>query len=304
MSTVVEITAVGKEKECRIAVKKAFDEMKRIDSLMNTYHDDSEISHINKAAGISAVGVSVDTLTVIKQALEIADLTNGAFDITVAPLMDLWGFRNGVKLIPDSRDINERLSLVDYTKVIVNESQSTVKLARVGMQMDVSGIAKGYAVDKAINILKNLGIRDAIVNAGGDIYALGSPPEKDSWWIGIRHPKERTELLGVLRLKDEAVATSGDYENYFEEGENRYCHIIDTNTGYPVQGVASVTIVADNTAKADALATAVFPMGLNAGMQLIESLEGIEGVIVSEKGKDLGVINSSGLEGKFRLKTF
>jgi thiamine biosynthesis lipoprotein len=197
----------------------------------------------------------------------------------------------------------EKLSLVDYRKVLVDEDRSTVKLAAPGMQMDVSGIAKGYAVDRAIRVLKNAGIRNALVNAGGDICALGAPPGKKSWRIGIRHPRRSGDLLGILELKDKAVATSGDYENFLEVDGERYCHIVDTKTGRPVQGVMSVTVVADNTAEADALATAIFPLGADDGIKLIESLEGVDGIIVTgEEENDMEVLMSSGMKHKVKLR--
>lgn len=300
MSTIVEITAVGGERNCRQAVKLAFEEMKRIDRLMNLYDEDSEVSRINRTAGKSAVEVSADTLEVINQSLRFARLTDGALDITVAPLMELWGFRNGTKRVPLDDELAEKLSLVHYRDVLVDKDRSIVKLGSPDMQIDVSGIAKGYAVDRAIQILKDAGIRSALVNAGGDIYALGSPPGKKSWRIGIRHPRRGADLLGVLELRDRAVATSGDYENFFEVDGKRYCHIMDTKTGRPVEGIMSVTIVSDNTTEADALATAVFPLGADDGMKLIESLEGVDGIIVTgEKEDDMETLMSSGMKQVF-----
>jgi len=310
MGTIVEITAVGSRSDCQRAVKLAFEEIERIDNLMNIHSEDSEISRINRAAGRDAVQLSADTLKVIDQSVRFARLTNGALDITVAPLMEIWGFRNadkdahspGSKRIPLDDELKEKLSLVDYRKILVDEARSTVKLDSPGMQIDVSGIAKGYAVDRAIQVLKDAGIRSALVNAGGDIYALASPPRRKVWRIGIRHPRRSADLLGVLELKDKAVATSGDYENFFEVDGKRYCHIMDTKTGRPVEGIMSVTIVADNTAEADALATAVFPLGPDDGMKMIESLEGVDGIIVTGgKEDDMETLMSSGMKGKIQL---
>ena len=300
MGTIVEITAVGSRHDCQQAVKLAFEEIERIDSLMNIYSEDSEISRINRAAGRSAVQVSADTLKVIDQSIRFARLTDGALDITVAPLMELWGFRNGSKRIPLDDELKKKLSLVDYGKILVDDDRSTVKLGSPGMQIDVSGIAKGYAVDRAIQILKDAGIRSALVNAGGDIYALASPPRRKSWRIGIRHPRRSADLLGILELKDNTVATSGDYENFFEVDGKRYCHIIDTKTGRPVEGIMSATVVADSTTEADALATAVFALGADDGMKLIEGLEGVDGIIVTgEKEDDMKTLMSSGMKHIF-----
>lgn len=303
MGTMVEITAIGSKSDCQQAVKLAFEEFKRIDNLMSVYDKDSEISRINRAAGESAVQVSADTLAVIDQSLRFARLTGGALDITIAPLMELWGFRNAATRVPLDGELKEKLSLVDYKEVIVDADRSTVKLGSPGMQIDVNGIAKGYAVDRAILLLKDAGLRSALVNAGGDIYGLGSPPGKGSWRIGIRHPRRIAELLGTLELKDKAVATSGDYENSFQVDGKRYCHIMDASTGQPVEGIMSVTIVANSTVEADALATAVFPLGAANGMKLIENLEGVEGLIVTgEEEDDMKTLTSSGMKSKVQLK--
>ncbi len=303
MGTIVDITAVGSERDCRQAIELAFDEIKRIDGLMNVFAQDSEISRINQAAGKSAVQVSSDTLEVIERSLRYARLTDGALDITVAPLMELWGFGNNLKQIPPDDDLREKLSLVDYKKVTVDKSRSTVMLESPGMQVDVSGIAKGYAVDKAIQALKDAGIQKAMINAGGDIYAMNSPPGRDVWLIGVRHPRNGADMLGIIELKDKAVATSGDYENFFQVDGKRYCHVIDTRTGRPVAGIMSVTIIADNTAEADALATAVFPLGAEKGMKLIESLESVDGLIVTgEEEDDMEILLSSGMRDRIQLE--
>ena len=305
MSTIVEITAVGSEDSCQRAMELAFEEIRRIDSLMNVYGKTSEVSQINEAAGESAVEVSVDTMAVVSRAIDLARITDGALDITIAPLMDLWGFRNGSKQVPLDDELREKLSLVNYREVVLDSDRSTIKLSSAGMEIDVSGIAKGYAVDRAIQVMRGAGIRNALVNAGGDLYAMGSPPGKESWRIGIRHPRSSAELLGILELKDRAVATSGDYENFFEADGKRYCHIIDTRTGRPVEGILSVTIVADSAVEADALATAVFPMGAEAGMELIESLQGIDGMIVTGYSKDdMKTLISSGMKDGVHLEVY
>ena len=303
MSTMVDITAVGNERDCQQAMELAFAEIKRIDRLMNVFAPDSEISRINQAAGKSAVQVSPDTLEVIERSLGYARLTDGALDVTVAPLMELWGFGSDLKQMPLEDDLREKLSLVDYKKVTVDKSRSTVRLESPGMKIDVSGIAKGYAVDRAIKTLKDAGIQKAMVNAGGDIYAMNSPPGRDVWLIGVRHPRNSADMLGIIELKDKAVATSGDYENFFRVDGKRYCHIMDTRTGRPVEGIMSVTIVADNTAEADALATAVFPLGAEKGMKLIESLEGVDGLIVAGKEEDdMEILLSTGMKDRIHLE--
>ncbi len=303
MGTIVEITAVGNENDCQQAIGLAFDEIKRIDKLMNVYDGESEISQINEAAGKSSISVSADTLEVIERSLKYAQLTDGALDVSVSPIMELWGFGSDSNQVPSDEELAEKLSLVDYRKITVDSGNSAVKLESPGMKIDVSGIAKGYAVDRAAQVMKDSGIRSVLVNAGGDIYAMGSPPKRESWNIGIRHPRNSADLLGVVKLEDKAVATSGDYENFFRADGKRYCHIMNPRTGRPVSGIMSVTIVADNTADVDALATAVFPLGAADGMKLIEQLEGVDGIIVTGKGKnDMAVMLSSGMADIVELR--
>jgi thiamine biosynthesis lipoprotein len=176
-------------------------------------------------------------------------------------------------------------------------------LASPGMEIDLSAIAAGYAVDRAMQVLKDDGIRNALVNGGGEIYAIGFPSGRNAWRIGIRHPRKATELLGVIELNDETIATSGDYESFFESGGRRYSHIINPKTGWPVEGIMSVTILAKTTTEADALATALFPLGAEKGMKLIESLDDVECVMVTGKNEDdMKILMSSGIKDKVKLR--
>ena len=189
MGTVVEITVQRKDPTvARKAIQHAFDEGKRTENLLSIYKKDSEISMINLKAGLEEVKVSGDSLYLIEKALYYSELSDGAFDITVGPLIELWGFRNGEMKVPDKTEIEKVLPLVNYKNVSINRENSTVKLEKPGMKIDLGGIAKGYAVDRMIGVLKRDGIKEAIVNAGGDIYALGNPAGKSDWRIGIRNP--------------------------------------------------------------------------------------------------------------------
>lgn len=303
MNTMVEITVVGNKKDCENAMELAFKEIERIDKLMNVYDPESEVSAINKMANDKAFFVSKDILEVVSQAIAMAKLTDGALDISVFPLIALWDFGGNTKRIPSADEIKEKLKLSDYKKIILDEKNSTIKLDLSGMQIDLSSIAAGYSADKAIQVLKKSGIRNALVNAGGEIYALGSPPGRNGWRIGIRHPRQNAELLGVIEIKDKAIVTSGDYENFFEIDGKRYCHIINPKTGWPVEGVMSVTILAKTATKADALATALFPMGADKGLRLVESLENVDCIIVTGNTEnDMKVLLSSGIKDKVKLK--
>lgn len=300
--TITDITAIIKTSADQKAVDLAFDTMKDIDDRMSVYNNNSEVSQINRFAGQSTVKVSNDTLNVIEKALDYSKISDGMFDITVGPLMDIWGFRNGKNRIPSDVEISKALSFIDYKKVKIDRSGSTAELTSTGMKMDVGAIAVGYAVDKAVNVLKDNGVKKALVNGGGEIYALGSPPGKDTWRIGIQHPRRSNALLGTIELKDMAVSTSGDYENYFEVNGKRYCHIMNPKTGKPVDGIMSVTVVADTTTEADALSTVLFIMGAKEGMKLAEKLDNVECIIVTGTNeKDMKVLVSSGLKDKVKL---
>jgi len=297
LGTIVEITIIASKGDSQRAMRLAFEEIERIDSLMNLYNENSEVSRINRSAGKPAVAVSPDTLEVVSRSIKFSELTNGAFDITVGPLMELWGFRKGQKRIPSDAEVAKTLPLVDYRKITVDPRRSTVGLASPGMRIDVGAIAVGYAVDKAIQALKEAGIDKALINAGGEIYALGSPPGKSAWRIGIRHPRRGNDLIGILELKDRAVSTSGDYENFFEANGKRYCHIMNPKIGRPVEGIMSATVVADSVTEADALSTALLPSGTKAGMKLVESLKGVDCMIVTgEKEEDMKILMSGGMK--------
>lgn len=286
MGTLVEITVLPPNEK---AVKEAFNEMKRIDALMDIYRENSEVSILNREGEDR---VSKETLEVIKKSIEFSRLTRGAFDITCGPLVNLWKEAKKNKEIPTAEEIKETISLVGYKKLILEGSW--VRFKEKGMQIDLGGIAKGYAVDKAIEVLKKNGIKQALVNAGGDLYALGKASQGEKWQIGIQHPRQEGKILTIIKVKDEAVATSGDYQRYFMLKGKRFAHIVNPMTGWTVQDVPmSVTIIAPDAASADALATGVFVLGPQEGMKLINSLSGIEGMIVSEGMK---TVTSSGWE--------
>ena len=254
MGTLVEITVLPANEK---AVKEAFNEMRRIDALMDIYRENSEASILNREG---EARVSKETLEVIKKSIEFSRLTRGAFDITCGPLVNLWKEAKKNKEIPTAEEIKETISLVGYKKLILEGSW--VRFKEKGMQIDLGGIAKGYAVDKAIEVLKKNGIKQALVNAGGDLYALGKASQGEKWQIGIQHPRQEGKILTIIKVKDEAVATSGDYQRYFMLKGKRFAHIVNPMTGWTVQDVPmSVTIIAPDAASADALATGVFVLG-------------------------------------------
>ncbi len=266
------------------AIKEAFEEMDRLDLLMSNYKPSSELSRINREAPQGPTGCDPVLLRVIEEALGYSTLTEGAFDITVEPLVSKWGFYTGEVRVPDADEIESILPAVSYENVNI-QGQGDSKLISFrhpGTRIDLGGIGKGYAVDKAVEVLKGRGITSALVNLGGNIYALGHPPGAVGWKIGVQHPRERDILLGYLELENVGVATSGDYERFFTVDGQRYSHIIDPRTGRPVQEVISVTVTADNATEADALSTGVFILGPERGMELLEDREGAGGIIAYE----------------------
>jgi thiamine biosynthesis lipoprotein len=260
---------------------------------------------INRNAGIRAVTAPEELLEVLERARYYAELSGGAFDPTVGPLVRLWNIGGENPRLPGAGEIQEALSLVDWRDLQIDRGAGTAFLRRRGQSLDLGAIAKGYAADRAAAILRDRAASRAIIDLGGNIFALGERSGGETWRIGVQDPlKERGDHLGVLRIKDKSVVTSGVYERYFEEGGRRYHHILSTADGYPVRnGLLSVTIIADRSIDADALSTAAFALGLEKGLALVESQPHAEAVFVRE---DRTVILSSAapftLEGKdYRL---
>ncbi len=275
MGTVVEITVIPPDKE---AIQEAFDAIKEVDRLMSTYKSESEVSILNREGENY---LSPQTIEVIQEADRFSEMTGGAFDITVRPLVNLWRNAKKEEKVPTPQAIEEAKSLVDYRKIEVEED--LVRFQDSGMQIDLGGIAKGFAVDKAIEVLKKRGVKAALVNAGGDLFALGKRGLWKKWNIAIQHPRDQEETFLTIHISNMAVATSGDYRRYFTLKGQRFAHIVDPRTGGTVQDVPmSVTVVAPSGTTADALATSVFVLGPDEGMKLVESLSGVEGLIVSE----------------------
>jgi thiamine biosynthesis lipoprotein len=301
MGTVFTVTIDGYADPAP-AARAAFDEIRRIDRLLSTYKDDSEITAVNRRAFEESVAVGEDFRNVAAASCMYYELSGGSFDPTVRPLMRLWGFTRKQGRIPTHDELEATLPLVDFG--LVELGPQSVRFERDEMQLDFGGIAKGYAVDRALGVLKEAGVTRAIVNAGGNFYALGTPAGRDHWEAGIRHPLRHDEVIARLPVADRGVATSGNYEQFFDIGGKKYCHIMDPRTGMPVQRMLSTTIVADTAMAADALATSVFVLGEEKGMRLIEELPGVEGMlVVQDPGSPVGfrILLSSGLAGRIEL---
>ncbi|MDD5130616.1 MAG: FAD:protein FMN transferase [Candidatus Omnitrophica bacterium] len=259
MGTFWQVSSADKQ-----AAEIVFSEASRIEQLLSKYIQTSEVFQLNR---LGKLKVSPETFYIIKQSLEFYSQTFGAFDITVAPLIDLWGFTNQKYHIPSDKEIESVLNLVGNDKIILHEKDNVVEFKIPGMKIDLGAIAKGYALDCAVKKLKEHKIDNCLINAGGQIYALGDNFGQ-SWRIAIRGIKYKVE--GTLRLKNKSASTSGNYEQFFFKGQKRYCHILNPKTGYPVDSsIASATVVCDTGLEADALSTAILVLGKDRKNALI-----------------------------------
>lgn len=285
MGTNVTITVVSETtKEGDGAIGAAMDEIRRLDEMMSLYKENSEVTRVNMASGKHPVKVSPEMIEVVENAVAVAKLTDGVFDITMGPLIVLWRMRIAEGKIPTEEEITRILPRVNYRNIIVNKKKSTLFLRRPDMIIDLGGVAKGYAADRAAGILKQHGIRSAIVAVAGDIRILGARPDGSPWRIGVQHPRKPKTILTVLDLRDTFISTSGDYERFVIKAGKRYHHIIDPRTGKPSTGVISATVIGDRGAIVDPLTTALFVLGREKGMKLVNQL-GYEAVVVAEDGR-------------------
>ena len=268
--------------------EQVFDEMHRIDALMSPYKSNSEITAINQNAAIEAVRVDTELYQLIKKSITFSEQSNGAFDITFASIGHRYDYRN--KQHPSEQAIQTKLSSINFRNLIL-ENQ-TVRFARPGMRIDLGGIAKGHAVDRSIAIVRKCGIEQALVTAGGDSRILGDKQGKP-WIIGLQHPRKKNAIALRLPLTESAISTSGDYERFFVTNDERIHHIIDPQTGKSANKSWSVTVIGPDATSTDALSTTVFILGAEKGLQLIESLENMDAIIIDANGK---VHYSSGLQ--------
>lgn len=297
------ITVTLYEKGPADTFDRIFARVQEIEEKMSTSvedYTDTELLRVNGSAGVQAEQVSQDTFEVVRQALEYSATSGGAFDVSVWPLVVLWAIGTEYAAIPQADELQRTLALVDYHQVQLDPIERTIYLPVAGMGVDVGGIAKGYAADEAARILTEAGIEHALLDFGGNILTVGTKPDGSEWRIGIQTPdSSRGEYLGIAYVVDQSVVTSGTYERFFVEDSVRYHHILDPKTGYPVQnGLGSVTIIADESMVADALSTAVFVLGLDAGLAFVEELHGVEALFVTVENE---VYRTSGLVNSFVL---
>lgn len=266
----------------RKAVNAVFAEIERLDHLMSTYKEDSEISAINRLAATEPVETGQELFDLVLRSLDISVLTLGAFDITYDSVGQHYDFRQGRR--PSSETIAEEIQSIDYRLVQANRSNNTVKFARPGVRINLGGIAKGYAVERGVYVASRLGVRHARVTAGGDTRLLGDR-RGQPWMVGVRDPRDENEVAVTIPLENEAISTSGDYERFFIEDGERYHHIIVPSTGVPAGEVHSATIIGPDAVLTDALSTSVFVMGVDQGLRLIATLPDYEGIVIDAEGQ-------------------
>ena len=280
------------EEAAQQAIASVMGEMQRIDRLMSPYKKSSSLSQINKEAPHKAVRIEKELFDLIARSLHFSRLTNGAFDITFASVGRLYDYRK--KIHPSDERIKQNLKRIDYHHIILDNKAGTIRFAIPGVSIDLGGIAKGYAVDTSTALLKKAGIEHAIITAGGDSRIIGDRRGRP-WVIGIRDPRKSRAVKGMIPLIRSALSTSGDYERYFVENGEHFHHILRPDTGKSAHQLRSVTVIGPDAITTDALSTSVFVLGPEKGMALIESLEGIEAVLIDQQDR---LIYSSGMQAR------
>jgi thiamine biosynthesis lipoprotein len=291
-----EITVVAKDTvEGNFYVNLAVNEVKRIENLISDWIPTTQISQVNQNAGIVPIKVNNEVFELVERALKISKLTDGAFDVSYASMDKIWKFDGSMKEMPSPEAIKKSVERIGYEKIILDTKNKTIFLKDAGMKLGLGGIGQGYIADKVKEVLQAKGCTAGIVNVSGDINTWGSQIDGKPWTVGIVNPVNKNKVFATFPLIDSAVETSGSYEKYVTFNNIRYSHIIDPRSGYPATGIVSVSVFAKQTEIADALATGVFVLGVEVGLNLINQLKGIECIIVDDKGK---IFTSKGIDIK------
>jgi thiamine biosynthesis lipoprotein len=280
-----EITVVATDSiQANLYTELAISEVKRIENLISDWIPTTQISKVNQNAGIGPVKVDLEVFELVKRAINISKLTDGAFDISYASMDKIWKFDGSMKEMPTTESIKKSVEKVGYQNIVLNENDTSIFLKYPGMKLGLGGIGQGYIADKIKVLLQENGCTSGLVNVSGDINTWGKQPNGKDWTVGIVNPLNKNKVFATFPLNDSAVETSGSYEKYVTFNGNRYSHIIDPRTGYPASGIVSVSVFAKQTELADALATGIFVLGIEVGLDLVNQLKGIGCIIVDEKG--------------------
>lgn len=293
LGTIINLKAIGNKAEK--AITEAIERLNNIDDKMSAFKEYSDISKINSKSGFALEAINKDTFFVVKKAVEYSKILEGAFDPTIRPLVKLWNIGTNEERIPEKGKIEDTLKLVNYNDVILDESNQTIMLKNKEQALDVGGIAKGFAADEVRDIFYKNNIKSALIDLGGNIFALGSKKDGTPWRIGIQNPfKPRGEFVGILSVKNKSVVTSGNYERYFMKDGQRFHHILDPKTGYPSKSkIISATIISDNSIDGDGLSTGVYILGVDKSLKIIESIGGIDAIFITEDKK---IYTTSGID--------
>ncbi|MDB8792234.1 FAD:protein FMN transferase [Romboutsia sp. 1001216sp1] len=298
MGTPITITLhSGGSKEI---LDKAFGKVSEIENLVSINKEGTELYKLNKNAGKSSVKLSDTSYKIIKKAIEYSKLSDGGYDISIGPLVKLWSIGLEGAKVPTKEEIDEVIKLIDYSKVKINDKTKEVFLSDEGMMLDLGSIAKGYTADELANLLREEGVKEAIIDLGGNIYALGSKEGNKEWKIGIQNPfDDRGSVVGSIEVANKSIVTTGVYERFIEENDIKYHHILNPKTGYPYKTeIAGVSIIADYSVDADALSTLVFTKGLEEGFDFVESLENIDAIFITN---DKEVYITEGIKETFNI---
>lgn len=281
-----EITVIAKDTiEGNEYVNLAVGEVKRIENLISDWIPTTQISQVNQNSGIKPIKVDDEVFNLVERALKISKITHGAFDISYASMDKIWKFDGSMKEMPTPEAIKKSVERIGYQKIVLDKQKSTIFLKDAGMKLGLGGIGQGYIADKIKDLLQSKGCTSGIVNVSGDINTWGKQPNGKPWTVAIVNPMNKNKVFATFPLEDSAVETSGSYEKYVTFNGIRYSHIIDPRTGYPATGIISVSVFAKQTEIADALATGIFVLGVEVGLDLVNQIKGIECVIVDDKGK-------------------
>lgn len=293
MGTRFEVTVVAPNEEIGyINIDEAVSEIQRIEKIISSWDENSETTLINKNAGIRPVEVSLELFGLIERSIRISEITDGAFDITYASMDNIWKFDGSMDSIPREEELKKAIEKIGYQKIVLDPENHTVFLPELGMKIGFGAIGKGYAADRAKELLVSKDVKGGIINASGDLTTWGTKVTGEKWLVGIANPLSKDKVFSWLPIIESSVATSGNYEKFITFNGKKYSHIIDPRTGYPTSGINSVSIFAKQAELCDALATAVFVMGRDVGLHMINQMDGVEAVIVDSDNK---IHKSSGI---------
>ncbi|MBW3521672.1 FAD:protein FMN transferase [Chryseobacterium sp. NKUCC03_KSP] len=293
MGSKFEITLVDKDSlSAEKNIDRSIDEIQRIENLISEWKPETQISEVNRNAGIKPVKVDPEVFALTEKGIYFSKLTDGAFDISIVAMDKIWKFDDSMNELPSEESIKNSVKNVGYQNIILDKTNSTIFLKNKGMKIGFGSIGKGYAADKTRELMKILGVKAGIINASGDISAWGNQPDGKPWAIGINDPFKDDKIAAILYLKENAVTTSGSYEKYAEIHGKRYSHIMDPKTGYPSTGLTSVTVVGPNATMANGFSTSIMVLGKKGGLKLIKKFPEYQYLLITDTGKIIKNLNN------------